>query len=435
MGSDIISVLSLLMDIYNNLSIPLYMMLIFYCSFSVYEYRNKIKKSVIISITFLIENFVLGEISFVLLIVCWYLLFKNNAENKCYLLCAILMSFLISIYSAIIASYFMVSIFGENNVVNTSEKIYTFVLEIIFILLIVIAMRVIKVNQLLQNKSSKTIVSFLIFLIVITYIYLYFVHYYELFNKLVGFTLGFLVIETILVLIFIFKSHDKLSKKIEKNWMNYQLETLQEYTDLLESEQLKLRKFKHDYKNMMLVLKASINPHNNEAFIAIDEFEDYSDKQLASVIWIYKDMNNIKLMNLKSLIISKMLKAQSKNIKVIFECRELVNKLIMNEYDYLRIVGNLIDNAIEASIESESKEIGIYLYRKNHQFNIAITNTYKEEVNISRITQPGFSTKRNHSGLGLANIEMIRKNTPNLFIQYQTINNKFTAKVTLEITQ
>ncbi|TGY28402.1 GHKL domain-containing protein, partial [Lactobacillus johnsonii] len=61
------------------------------------------------------------------------------------------------------------------------------------------------------------------------------------------------------------------------------------------------------------------------------------------------------------------------------------------------------------------------------QFIIAIyvRNKIKNIPQLSKIQQTGFSTKKNHQGLGLSNINQLKQKYPTLFVNYRINNNWF----------
>lgn len=92
-----------------------------------------------------------------------------------------------------------------------------------------------------------------------------------------------------------------------------------------------------------------------------------------------------------------------------------LNDLKMKIYEFARILGILLDNAIEASEECEDKIINI-IFRdddKRHRQLITIENTFKnKDVDTTKIFGKGISGKPNHTGLGLWEVnKILRKNT------------------------
>ena len=92
----------------------------------------------------------------------------------------------------------------------------------------------------------------------------------------------------------------------------------------------------------------------------------------------------------------------------------------MKIYEFARILGILLDNAIEASSESEEKIINITFRNdtKNNRQLITIENTYKnKDIDTEKIFEKGVTEKENHTGLGLWEVRKIlnKNNNANLF--------------------
>ena len=92
----------------------------------------------------------------------------------------------------------------------------------------------------------------------------------------------------------------------------------------------------------------------------------------------------------------------------------------MNVYEFARILGILLDNAIEASSECEEKIINVTFREdfKNNRQLIIVENTYNNKnVDTEKIFCKGISGKENHTGLGLWEVRNIlgKNNKSNLF--------------------
>ena len=92
----------------------------------------------------------------------------------------------------------------------------------------------------------------------------------------------------------------------------------------------------------------------------------------------------------------------------------------MQIYEFARILGILLDNAIDASSRSDEKIINLTFkndYKSSRQI-VIIENSYSDKnIDIKKIFEKGVSFKENHTGLGLWNIQQILKkhNNINLF--------------------
>lgn len=196
------------------------------------------------------------------------------------------------------------------------------------------------------------------------------------------------------------------------------LESAEAYNNSLRILHEEIRCFKHDYDNTVTTIGGFIRTNDMEGLKKYYlQLED--DCQRVNNLYVLNPelINNDGIYNL---LAKKYNDADSKNIKVNMSFLLDLSELHMKIYDFAKILGILLDNAIEASSECEEKVINI-LFRndfKNSRQIISIENTYKDKsINIDKIFDKGVSSKENHTGLGLWEIRKIIKkyNNINLF--------------------
>lgn len=228
-----------------------------------------------------------------------------------------------------------------------------------------------------------------------------------------------------------------INKKIRQDKLSLQqINDLKIYTQQLESSQRGLRKFKHDYQNMLLSLKLSAKKSHDKELI--DKLAEYSSKTLEDkVLWQFNDVDNVKDELLKSLFISKLNRIFQNNIQYSFECRIVIENLSnkYNSFDIVRILGIVYDNAIEESLEfGDEAKIDTMIYQENCELEIEIRNRYRDtDLTIQDIKKSGFTTKKNHDGLGLANIEELSQSYNDIFINYQIKDGWFIFLMVMSI--
>lgn len=128
----------------------------------------------------------------------------------------------------------------------------------------------------------------------------------------------------------------------------------------------------------------------------------------------------LTILGIYNLLTSKYHEAESKDIKMNMTFLLDLNTLKMKIYEFTKILGILLDNAIEASSECDEKIINITFRNdsKNNRQLITIENTYQNKnIDTEKIFEKGVSEKENHTGLGLWEVRKIIKknNNANLF--------------------
>lgn len=218
-----------------------------------------------------------------------------------------------------------------------------------------------------------------------------------------------------------------LNKQKQKEILDNQHQ-LEEYASYLEKSEDDLRAFRHDYKNILNSLKVSAQEGNVQE--VIQKLDKYTETNLNSKALLkYKDVNHIYVKSIKSIIISKLTELYNLNIPYNFECRSNIHNLPdhVNELDLVRIIGITFDNAIEeskalvaAKHDIRSAEVQIMVYSDGpDEFEFEIRNKIQnKKISTSQIQQRGFTTKKDHKGLGLANIKEIESKYPDMSISY-----------------
>ncbi|PRR83243.1 sensor histidine kinase [Clostridium vincentii] len=228
-----------------------------------------------------------------------------------------------------------------------------------------------------------------------------------------------------------------MSKKEEKfKYKQLQLDNLEEYTENLEKLYMDMRKFRHDYINIISSMAGFIEERD------IDSLEDHFNKHIYPLNNKMNKNNykldllkNIKLSQIKGLISGKVIRAQELGVETIIDIVEPITIIKMDIIDISRCVGIILDNAIEAALESEKKVMDIALINKNNSVIIVVANTFKGEIpSLSKLFKDGFSTKGENRGLGLSNCKDIIGRYKNIsldtaitdvqFIQEITVSNK-----------
>lgn len=167
--------------------------------------------------------------------------------------------------------------------------------------------------------------------------------------------MSFLITQFSVTMYFTYLTLKKNHEKTELSNLKEQMEMMRVYTADIERNYQELRKFRHDYKNMLLGLKAM----SNES--AIDEgylnkMIDYSHQMIDNSVMRFSGLSNLNVDSVKSLMIAKLIHAEQSGIEVNFECLFPMANINMDEIKLIRILGILIDNAVEAAIESEEKK-------------------------------------------------------------------------------
>lgn len=213
-----------------------------------------------------------------------------------------------------------------------------------------------------------------------------------------------------------------------------QLENLKEYTNSLEELYMDMRRFRHDYINILSTMNWYIKENDMES---LADFFSKNIQPLDKQIKINNSklgmLKNIRITEVKGIIASKLIRAQELGIDVDIEVLEEITNINIDIIDLIRSIGILLDNSIEAAIDSDEKHVGIAIIKKENSVVLIVDNTFKGEVkSISKLFKEGYSTKGDNRGLGLSNLKEIINNRKNILLDTFIENGKFVQVITVK---
>lgn len=224
----------------------------------------------------------------------------------------------------------------------------------------------------------------------------------------------------LLVMLFLFLAvRRSYLEQIQTEVKQKALQDLQDYTHNLEVMYNSLRSFKHDYVNILLSLSGYIE--NCE----MDELKNYFENEIFPTRRLidqgdYKlnQLGNIGVLEIKSLLSAKMIYAHESGIDVTIDIPDRVDSFLIDTVDFARILGIFLDNAIEATLETEQPQIGLHIIRNKDGVSITISNHFQgNNEMLYKIKQKGFSTKTGHQGIGLSNARKIISSYDNVLLE------------------
>ena len=212
-------------------------------------------------------------------------------------------------------------------------------------------------------------------------------------NKAIMDSFWLIVFISIIVSIVIIFQILKLSRLItEKEMVDYRL-------NLSEDVNEKLRMYKHDFMNHLQIIHSLVEMGHNDRTL----------KYLRNIVKEGREIHNnyeIGIPELEATINSAIKECKSKGIDVIVEAVEINEKISIDLYDLIKIISNLIKNAIYALDNSIDRtkilKITISYELENYIFEVSNNTPLIEEEMRGKIFNKGFSTKGNKgNGFGL----------------------------------
>ena len=190
------------------------------------------------------------------------------------------------------------------------------------------------------------------------------------------------------------------AKLIDRRIAAYQRQLIETHYQEVENMYRQMRGWRHDYRNHIQTMKVLVSGGDLEG---IRSYLDRLDTDLNTVDLAVKTGNAMA----DAILNSKISLAKSRDIPVQVDAYIPV-KLKMSELDLCCIIGNLFDNAIEASLAlpPEERLIRVYMDMKGTQLYLSFTNFTaggKREKQGGRF----LTTKGEGHGFGLVRIDAI----------------------------
>ncbi len=214
----------------------------------------------------------------------------------------------------------------------------------------------------------------------------------------------------------------------------YEKTQSEHYTNSLLNTIDKLKVIKHDYDNILLSISGYL----------VTKQYDGLEKHINNLIKESHEISSAESLNptvinqpaLFGIIESKYSDAMHKNIKFNIDVDTNIKEINFNFTDLSRVVGILLDNAIEASEQAEYKEMSIaFNYNKKKQADmIEIKNSIKDNAKIDtkKIFDKGESSKKEKSGIGLWEVKNIISSKNNSQIYANVEDNTFSQTIIIE---
>ncbi|WP_142397965.1 quorum-sensing sensor histidine kinase AgrC, partial [Staphylococcus succinus] len=212
-----------------------------------------------------------------------------------------------------------------------------------------------------------------------------------------------------------------------------EIENYYKYTLQIENINNEMRKFRHDYVNILSTMSEFIRESDMDGLKKYfnEEILPMQDSMQMNTIKI-NGIENLKVREIKGLLTTKILQAQEKSIRISIEVPEPIERIDMPIINLSRVIGIVLDNAIEASEKIEDDPLIRIAFIKNNDDSVMFIVMNKCEPNMPRIHtlfQENFSTKGKNRGLGLSTLKELTDATSNVLLDTTIDNDYFIQKV------
>lgn len=235
------------------------------------------------------------------------------------------------------------------------------------------------------------------------------------------YTIALFIFTIVLLFVYLNRKIRELDKQLIQSLKDAQLSDLTSYVQQIELMYDEIQSFRHDYRNVLISLNESIK--TKDLTIIEQTYTEVLNREgiaLSDDHYSLAKLNNLKTLPIKGVMSTHIISAWQKNIQVHLEIEDIIEQEAIDVLDYVRIVSILLDNAIEATEQTNEPKITIAFIKesKNQEIRLLIENTcLAEKIDIAKIFQKGYSTKGADCGLGLFTVMSLLNNYSNVSLQ------------------
>lgn len=187
-----------------------------------------------------------------------------------------------------------------------------------------------------------------------------------------------------------------IKDELELSEKEKEIKDLTLYVETIEKLVEKYREFKHDYKN--IVLGVGIDSVKENDLLDKLSKEVVGDKSYDAFL----NLKDINYNPLKSILSYYIMLSIKKEVQVSLVTIGQIKECQISEVEFSRVMGIILENALEETLKNDNKKIEIFVEAIDNNLNITVANTFKrEELNMDKVYDKGYSTKGENRGLGL----------------------------------
>ncbi len=240
-------------------------------------------------------------------------------------------------------------------------------------------------------------------------------------------SLAYFLIASIICLILIVRILEDYRKAL-----TIEMENMAAHINIYKETVEDFRGIKHDFYNILQTYGGYLEIGNLEGLRHYHSTLKQITTEAGDALNLsaYMDKNP----SLISLIYNKVATAKQFGVHIdVTISTDLSNlNLFIDPMDLCRVLACLFDNAIEASCESEQKHIQFTIKSKlPSSVLIILSNSTSVSVDTAEVIKNGFTSKQNHSGIGLTTVQNILRKYGNCSFHMNYYNKEITIYIEL----
>jgi len=207
----------------------------------------------------------------------------------------------------------------------------------------------------------------------------------------------------LLINFLVFFLYDQILKSYRKEFENQVLtqqnEAYKNQFDIIKESQENIRIMRHDIKNHISALTVLVREKNTDRLL--NYLESISD-----TVEVEKEYVKTGNEDIDSILNYKIHEAKELNVEVVTRIM-IPNKFSILSFDLNVILGNLIDNAIEALEKVHKKRLEIEINFIKGALYINISNTFNGKIIKENKKLKSIKANKEHHGIGIESVKKI----------------------------
>lgn len=284
-------------------------------------------------------------------------------------------------------------------------------------------------------QISNELVTFFVAIGVATLVIVYVCIFMEVYlgnsEPLIKLNLAFFLFYSLSMLIIVFFYGKTLRGRYVIKQKRAEDEAFQQYMGSIEQHYVELRKFRHDYKNLLLSLDEYFSEDDYAGLKKYysSQLKPASETELNNDFYLDK-LGYIKIKEVKSILAAKLILAQRAGFDAVIEIKEAIDNINMDSISLVRMLGIIMDNAIEELQSLKGGKLTLAIFKDEKSVHFIVQNDCRENIlPVFQLKKIGYSTKGTNRGLGLSTLDEIKEKNENMMLETTIEKRSFTQHI------
>ncbi|MDA1547327.1 GHKL domain-containing protein [Bacillus cereus] len=349
----------------------------------------------------------------------------------------LLASIVLAVLADHLASFFIYRLFSDSQFFSWYPSLQLVCFIIILIIFAVLYRRGVTYFEKI-TLPSRYIPVLIVLLLIMTILFMY-ANIVKMddsfFLKAVEYNLIFFFVYIMIFIVIVVFIIRLSFRHLQIQQKEQEIEGFMEYVHSLELINRDMRKFKHDYMNILTSMRHFIDDRDYDGLeqYFYEHILQAEKKELDHEVAV-TSLNRLHINSLKGLLTTKLIQAQAASIPVHIEIVEDIKHINIDIISLNRIFGILLDNAIEASKDVNKPYVHLAFIQMEQSVLFVCMNRrdINQAIKIHEIYQEGYSTKAQGRGLGLAILRQMANETKNLSLNTKLNGDLFIQELEVQ---